>query len=155
LSCDGPESAVSSYTVFSGAMLVDGTGEEPILNGILILKDGEVYGLGTQGEVEIPEGAVIHDVSGKTIIPGLINAHGHVGDVKGVEGGHYSRENLVDNLSLYARYGITTVVSLGDDREEAVPLRYVNDTSFSQRAHLFIAGEVVSGKSPEEAIEAI
>lgn len=154
-SCSGPESTDSSYIVFSGATLIDGTGEEPILDGILIIKDEQVDGIGAKGEVEIPEGAVIHNVSGKTIIPGLMNAHGHVGDVKGIGGGHYSRENLVDNLSLYARYGITTVVSLGDDKEEAVPLRYVNDTSFSQRAHLFIAGEVGSGKTPEEAIEAV
>ena len=155
LSCESPESANSPDIVFKGATLIDGSGDEPIPDGVLVIQGEEVYAVGARGDVAIPEGAVIHDVSGKTIIPGLINGHGHVGDVKGIEGGHYSVENLEENLSLYASYGITTVVSLGDDREEAVPFRYVNDTSFLPRPHLFIAGEVVSGITPEEAIEAV
>jgi imidazolonepropionase-like amidohydrolase len=93
------------------------------------------------------------DVSGKTIIPGIINAHGHVGDVKGIEPGHYSAENIQDQLELYARYGVTTVVSLGDDRSEAEPFRAAIDTSASPgRARLYIAGTVVSGTTPEDAV---
>jgi imidazolonepropionase-like amidohydrolase len=108
--------------------------------------------VGTKESVNIPEHATVHDVTGKTIIPGLINAHGHVGDVKGIEGGHYSRENIIDNLSIYARYGITTVVSLGGDKADAETLRAVNDTTDTQHARLFIAGEIINGKTPEEAM---
>src|SRR5690606_2993320 len=100
-------------------------------------------------------GAKMVDVSGKYIMPGIINAHGHVGNAKGIEGGHYSKDNVIDNLSIYARYGITTVVSLGDDRQEAVPLRHVNDSLPVNRARLFIAGDVISGATPEDAMKVI
>src|SRR5690606_15794331 len=123
LSCQNKDSADSSYTAFTGASIIDGSGSDPIQNGLLLLQHGRVVAIGKADEVEIPEGAVVWDVSGKTIMPGIINGHGHVGDVKGIEGGHYSTENLMDNLSLYAAYGVTTVVSLGGDQKEAVPLR--------------------------------
>jgi acetyl-CoA acetyltransferase len=45
------------------------------------------------------------------------------GDVRGLRPGQYSRENVIDQLGLYARYGITTVVSLGGDGEEGVQVR--------------------------------
>lgn len=111
--------------------------------------------MGAEKDVKIPTNTTIRDVSGKTIIPGLINGHGHVGDVQGIEGGHYSTETIIDNLATYARYGVTTVVSLGGDRGEAVPLRAIHDSTTTQRARFYIAGEVITGKTPEEALTVI
>jgi imidazolonepropionase-like amidohydrolase len=145
----------ADYTAFTGATIIDGNGGTPIKNGVMLLQHGRIIKVGTTGKVVIPKNAVIHDINGKTIIPGIINAHGHVGNTKGIEGGHYSRENIIDNLAIYARYGITTVVSLGDDRADAVALRAVNDTTASQRARLYIAGEVINGKTPSEALAII
>lgn len=154
--CKGTEQRHEEpYTAFTGATIIDGSGDDPITNGVLLIQKGNVVGIGTKEQVNIPENATIIDVTGKTIVPGIINAHGHVGDVKGIEGGHYSRENIIDNLSIYARYGVTTVVSLGGDKQDAVPLRAVNDTTATPRARLFIAGEVITGKTPAEAFEVI
>jgi imidazolonepropionase-like amidohydrolase len=139
-------------TAFTGATLIDGSGAPPIHDGVLLVRDGRVLQVGTKGSITIPESATIVDVSGKTIVPGFINAHGHVGDVKGIEGGHYSKQNIIDNLSTYAWYGITTVVSLGGDRQEAEDLRAVRDTISTHRARLFIAGEVITGKTPADAV---
>lgn len=154
-SCNSREPTNQVYTAYTGATIIDGSGNEPIQNGVLLIQNGRVAAIGAKENVDIPDQTTIRDISGKTIIPGLINAHGHVGDVKGIEGGHYSTENLIDNLSIYARYGITTVVSLGGDEEEAVPLRTVNDTTSKDRARLFIAGEVITGETPEEAMAVI
>ena len=74
-----------------------------------------------------------------------------MGDVKGISGGHYSAENLAENLSIYATYGITTVVSLGGDQEEAVSFRHLNDKNPQNRSRLFIAGAVITGDTPAEA----
>lgn len=145
----------STYIAFTGADIVDGSGTAPIEDAVLLIQNGRVLKVGRAEEITIPEGAIVKDVSGKTIIPGIINGHGHVGNAKGIEGGHYSRENILDNLSIYARYGITTVVSLGDDGQEAVPLRHVNDSLPAGRARLFIAGEVISGKTPAEAVAVV
>lgn len=152
LSCQSREHAIQPFTAFTGATIIDGSGGEPIENGVLLIRNGRLVAVGTKEDVEIPEQTMIKDVSGKTIIPGIINAHGHVGDVKGIEGGHYSTENVIDNLSIYARYGITTVVSLGGDRINAEPLRAVYDDTTTQRARLYIAGEVIAGENPQEAI---
>jgi imidazolonepropionase-like amidohydrolase len=155
VACKSSEQVEQPYTAFTGATIIDGSGGSPIKNGVLLIKLGRVVAVGTSENVSIPKGAAVNDISGKTIVPGFINAHGHVGDVKGIEAGHYSQGNIIDNLLLYARYGITTVVSLGGDRKDAEPLRYVNDTTNAPRAHLFIAGEVITGKTPEEAMVVI
>ncbi len=148
--CKSKVETGSSYIAFIGATIIDGSGTEPFQNVVLLIQNGRVVAVGEKEKVDIPEGATVKDVTGKFIIPGIINGHGHVGDAKGIEGGHYSRENVIDNLSIYARYGITTVVSLGGDKKEAEPLRYIHDTLSTQRARLFIAGEVINGKTPAE-----
>ncbi len=153
--CKNAEHVPSAYTAFTGATIIDGTGSNPVEDGVLLIRDGRIAAVGTREEVDIPEGASVQDVSGMYIMPGIINGHGHVGNTKGIEGGHYSRENVIDNLSIFARYGITTVVSLGDDGKQAVPLRHVNDSTATGRARLFIAGKVISGKTPEEALAVV
>ena len=155
VACKTPEQNDHPYTAFTGATIIDGNGGAPLSDAVLLIQNGRVVAVGKKEEVTIPANTTITNVSGKTIVPGFINAHGHVGDVKGIEGGHYSRENIIDNLSVYARYGITTVVSLGGDKQDAVSLRAVNDTTATQRARLFIAGEVISGNTPAEAVEGV
>lgn len=151
ISCKSQEAANQSYTAFTGATLIDGSGGKPILDGVILIQNGRIVAVGTKAEVKIPEKTTLKDVTGKFIMPGIINAHGHVGDVKGIEGGHYSKQNIIDNLATYARYGVTTVVSLGGNKEEAESLRAINDTATTQRARLFIAGEVITGDTPAEA----
>ena len=147
--------AGQSYTAFTGATIIDGNGTAPVQNGVLLIYNGRVVAVGAKEKITLPYHTSIKDVSGKTIIPGIINAHGHVGDVKGMEAGHYGTQNIIDNLAIYARYGVTTVVSLGGDQQEAEPLRAVNDTTSTQRARLFIAGEVIAGKTVNEALAAV
>lgn len=145
----------SSYTIFVGATLIDGSGAPPTENAFMLIQDGRITAIGSGGKIEAPEGATVVDLSGTFIMPGIINGHGHVGEVIGIVGGHYSTETLEQNLALYARYGVTTVVSLGGDKEQAVPFRAVNDTLPSNRARLYIAGEVIAGETPEEALPAV
>ena len=135
---------------FVGATIIDGTGAAPSSNGVVVISDGRIRAIGAQDDVEIPAGADVIDVSGRTIIPGLINAHGHVGGTLGLEGGHYTRDNLQRQLSLYARYGITTVVSLGGDGAEGLALRNEQNNSDLTRSRLFVAGDVITGNSEQQ-----
>jgi len=136
---------------FVGATIIDGTGAAPLQDGVLVITDGRVRSVGPRSEVTLPDSTRVLDLSGKTIMPGLINAHGHVGDTLGLEGGQYNRDNLLRQLRLYARYGVTTVVSLGGDGEEGFELRNEQFRTDLQRARLFVAGSVVTGDS-EQAI---
>ncbi|MEJ1240809.1 amidohydrolase family protein [Chryseolinea sp. T2] len=141
----------SEIIAFVGATIIDGSGAEPIKDGILVIKDGKFEMIGSAASTTIPAGATTRDLSGKFIMPGIINGHGHVGETKGIEGGHYSKENVLDNLEIYSRYGVTTVVSLGGDQKAAESVRQVNDSAQSAHARLFIAGAVINGATPSAA----
>lgn len=144
-----------NVTAFVGARIIDGTGADPIERGVILVRDGRIQAIGPVDAVTIPSGAARVDVSGRTIIPGLINAHGHVGDTRGLETGQYSAENVERQLELYARYGVTTVNSLGGDQEAAIGLRQAQDTARLDRARLYLAGTVVTGDTPAEALEVV
>ena len=133
---------------FAGARVVDGTGAAAIEGAGILVRAGRIEAIGAN--VEIPEGVETVDLTGKFVVPGFINAHGHVGGVRGLELGHYTEENLLDQLGLYARYGITTVNSLGGDGPEAVALREAQDASLD-RARIFLAGAVVAADTIDAA----
>jgi imidazolonepropionase-like amidohydrolase len=142
---------------FIGATLFDGTGAPPISNAVLIVRSGKVVAAGSAAKTTIPDGAERVDVGGRFIIPGLVNAHGHVGSADGLQSGPAvnTEDNVRRQLALNARYGVTTVVSLGDDREPGFRMRDANDAPDLSRARLFVAGPVVSAKSPEDARRAV
>jgi imidazolonepropionase-like amidohydrolase len=135
---------------FTGARLFDGTGAV-IDNATLVVTNGRVVAAGAG--VPVPAGAERVDVAGRFVMPGLINSHGHVGATKGLRAGPelYSRENVLSHLRLYARYGVTTVVSLGDDRDEGFRVRDEQETAALDRARLYVAGPVVDATTPEAA----
>jgi len=137
---------------FVGATIIDGTDAEPLPDGVLVITDGRIRSVGPRSEVSLPAGADVIDVSGKYIMPGLINAHGHVGATVGLNGnGGYDRGNLLRQLGLYARYGVTAVNSLGGDEEEGFQLRNEQFSKDLDRARIYVAGSVVVGDS-EQAI---
>ncbi len=130
---------------FVGAQIIDGYSETPIEDGALIIRDGEVEAVGTQTTIIIPADAEQIDVTGKTIIPGLINTHGHVTPTP------YTEANILRQLQLYARYGVTTVVSLGGGEQLGVRLRDQQETPSLTHARLYLAGPVVTAETPVEA----
>ncbi len=145
----------AEVTAFIGARIWDGIGDAAVDRGVLLVRGGRSMGVVPEGEAQIPVGAEVVDLSGRTIIPGLSNAHGHVGGTLGLEGGHYTRENLLRQLRLYAAYGVTAVYSLGGDGPEGIQLRDEEDAPGLDRARLRVAGVVVSGETPEEALEQV
>lgn len=76
LPTQGQEKEVK-YLVVTGARLIDGTGAPPLDNAVIVIANDRIVDCGKRSEVKIPEGAEIIDVKGKTVIPGLIDAHLH------------------------------------------------------------------------------
>ena len=150
---DPARSATPDVKAFVGGRLFDGTGRGNVPGAVVLVKDGRVLSAGAARDVRIPPGAERIDVSGRFLIPGLINAHGHVGETRGLRSGPelYDRENALAQLRLYARYGITTVASLGGDGEDGFRLRDEQDTTTLDRARLYVAGPVVDAATPEAA----
>jgi imidazolonepropionase-like amidohydrolase len=140
---------------FTGARLVDGTDRAPIDNATIVVRDGKVVAAGPAARVTVPGGAERVSLAGKTVIPGLVNAHGHVGNTVGLEQGKYSAENVQRDLKTYAAYGVTTVFSLGDDQAAGIAARDSQKTPSLSRARLYVAGPVLAPKTVEEAAKLV
>lgn len=151
----GSEQPVEGLRAFVGATIIDGTGGAPVDNGVIVVRDGRIEAVGAASAVDVPSGAERVDLGGRYIIPGLINTHGHVGGVRGLENGFYNEDNLLRQLGLYARYGVTAVNSLGGDEGAGFALRDAQDTPDLQRGRLYVAGAVVVGDTPEAAMEMV
>ena len=80
-----PAQAQSTPQVFRGARIVPIAGA-PIDNGVLVVQNGTIQAVGAAGAVDVPSGATEHDVSGKVLMPGLVDTHSHIGDVNGGDG---------------------------------------------------------------------
>ena len=152
--CAAEPEPLPGVTAFTGARIWDGTGGDALDDAVMVVHQGRITAVGAAAEVEIPEGAAIADLAGKTVVPGLINAHAHASGVRGLEDGHYTRDNLLRQLGLYARYGVTSIASLGGDGPEAAALRDEQDDTLD-RARIWIAGEVISSGTPDEAAESV
>jgi imidazolonepropionase-like amidohydrolase len=137
---------------FVGARLVDGTGRPAVEGATLLVRDGRVVAMGPAAQVALPPGTERIDVGGRTIIPGLVNAHGHVGETKGLRSGPelYDEENVQRQLGLYARYGVTTVFALGGDQAPAFRLRDRQRVAAPAEARLYVAGPIIVGTTPDE-----
>jgi imidazolonepropionase-like amidohydrolase len=129
--------------VLKGARLVDGTGRPAIENAVLVIEGDHVVAAGKTGMVSIPKDAEVQDVSGKTIMPALINLHGHLGlSVNGADSvaGHYTQENVLKQLNKYLSYGVATVTSLGQDDDEIYKIRDAQHAGTLGGARLYTAG---------------
>jgi len=118
--------AAGSATLFEGARLITGDEAAPIEDSAFVVQDGKFISVGRRGEVQVPEGAARIDLTGKTVMPGIIEAHAHLGYWKGLtpSAEHFTRENLLSDLQRLAYHGVTAVLSMGADRREiAWPFR--------------------------------
>src|SRR5690606_19026632 len=72
-----PSPAAAQTTAFVGARIIDGRGAV-IERGTIIVRDGKSAAVGPEGTTTVPQDAQRVDVTGATIMPGLVNAHGHL-----------------------------------------------------------------------------
>ncbi|MSU65586.1 MAG: amidohydrolase family protein [Opitutus sp.] len=151
--CLGQAPRADGLKVFKGARIIDGTGRAPLDNGVIVVRQGRIEATGSAAEIKIPAGAEEINLTGKTVIPGLINAHGHVGSTDGMRAGAevYTEQNVLKQLALYARYGVTTIASLGDDGPAGFRLRDAQNQPGLNHARLYVAGPVLAPTSPEDA----
>ncbi len=135
-------------TVFTNANIWNGTGSGPLRNAHMVVRDGRIESVSVEAA---PEGAEVVDVDGAWIVPGFINAHAHVSgrwaadEVEGVAA------RAEGDLALYARYGVTTLLSLGGAPRESFALRDAQNSASLQRARMLLAGELVFSQDPAEA----
>jgi len=141
-----PSSAEGSIA-YTGAGIWDGSGTPLQAGKSLVVQKGRVVGIFDA----VPEGAESVDLNGKWIVPGFVNAHGHVSGRWAEESVTNALDRVRGDLSLYARYGVTSVVSLGGAGGEAFEVRNAHENADLKHARVRLAGEVVAGNTPDEA----
>jgi imidazolonepropionase-like amidohydrolase len=104
-------------SVYEGARLIDGNGGPAIENASFVVADGRFTQAGRKGELRVPQDAAHVDLTGKTVMPALVDAHAHLGYRKGTtfSADNFTRENIVDQLNRFAYWGVSGVLSTGTD----------------------------------------
>lgn len=140
--------------VLTGARLIDGTGRAPLEQATLVISNGHVEAVGAPAAVKTPVGAIRLDLSGKTIMPGIISAHAHIN----AEGGSTQsvRDQFAGQLRVYADYGITTAFLLDAtapaDFPDMLALRDEQEHMTLDRARAYVSGPSVRvAKTVDEA----
>ncbi|HEX5280115.1 MAG TPA: amidohydrolase family protein [Micropepsaceae bacterium] len=113
-----PAAAQQQATLYEGARLITGDGTPAIENSAFLVKNGAFVRVGRKGEIPLPAGGNRVDLTGKTVMPTLVDMHGHFGFQNLIAGtmskDMFTRENLIDHMQRLAYVGVGAVVGVGD-----------------------------------------
>jgi len=140
---------LTAYKVFTGATLIDGTGAKPIEDASIIVEDEKIKEVGKA--LDVPRGAEVIDVAGRTLMPGLIDSHVHLcsnGDPDIMRMIHYPMgmlqlfgyRNALNELEV----GFTTVRDMGAPHGFALSLRQAVEARVVRGPRVVAAGKVIS-----------
>lgn len=104
----------ATVTVFEGARVITGDGKTIIDNATVVVDGTRFAQVGPRGQVKVPSSASRVDVTGKTLMPAIIDTHTHM---------PATREAMADALERKAFYGVSAVMSLGTDTDVAFEVR--------------------------------
>jgi imidazolonepropionase-like amidohydrolase len=132
-----------SIVLYEGARLIPGDGGPPIVNAAMLVENGVIIRVGAKGRVNAPRAASRVDLTGKTIMPTLINAHGHPGFQRGLSYGadNFTRETIMEDLNRALYFGVAAVQSQGIEKGEVTyQVRRDQEAGKLGGARLHIAG---------------
>jgi imidazolonepropionase-like amidohydrolase len=120
----GAQTAETATIVLSHVRLIDGTGRAPVLDATLVIEGNRIAAI-HRGKFTAPANARVLDLQGDTVIPGLINAHGHLAQVQDGQNtpAAYTPEHVMEALRQYESYGVTTMLALGLNKDLLYSIR--------------------------------
>jgi imidazolonepropionase-like amidohydrolase len=129
--------------VLKNFTMIDGTGRPAAAASAMIVDNGRITWVGPATQLKAPAGAEVLDLTGKFVMPGIINLHGHLGNTVDLQqdAKFYTRESLEKNLATYASYGVTTVLSLGTDQDLIFQIRAQQRAGRPATARVYTAGQ--------------
>jgi imidazolonepropionase-like amidohydrolase len=129
--------------LFEGARLIPGDGRQPVENSAMLVENGSITRVGVKGSISAPRTASRVDLTGKTIMPPLINTHGHPGFQRGLtySAENFTRETLIEDLNRALYFGVAVVQSQGIEKGEVTyQIRADQEAGRLGGARLLIAG---------------
>jgi imidazolonepropionase-like amidohydrolase len=136
-------SLVAEVKVFKNFTLIDGTGQAPLAHAAMILDNGRIQWVGPMAKLKAPPSAPVVDLQGKYIMPGIINLHVHLGATVGLDQNEkfFTPENVEKDLKTYASYGVTTVLSMGTDKDSIFRIRDEQRAGRPAETRIYTAGQ--------------
>ena len=114
-----------------GGQLIDATGAPPVADSVVVVRDGRIVSAGSRDATPVPDGAETLDVTGKTIIPGLVNLHVHYRE---------GPEEIERQFRSQLYFGVTTARSIGSDSPERAAFLLEANAGRSDVPRTFTAG---------------
>ncbi len=136
------------------ATIIDGTGRI-LENHSLLVKNEEIQALGRKEEIEVPEKPMVYDLTGKYLLPGIIDTHIHL-DMHGLPDTYH--ESLVEHklrtiraaieMSNTARAGVTTVRNMGSAHSIDIAVKRAVDEGLIAGPRILACGKIISMTAP-------
>ena len=130
----------SSTIAFTGGRAVTMNGDEVIEDSVVLVEGNRIKAVGKRGAVAIPAGAKTYDVTGKTILPGFVDAHYHGGFAAD---GVLPQQNWHSDASL--AFGVTTVHDPSNDTDEVFTAAEQARAGFLRAPRIFSTGTILYG----------
>jgi len=129
--------------VLKNFTLIDGSGGQPLAGAAMIVDAGRIVWVGPAAQLRTPAGAQAVELSGKYVMPGIINLHGHLGNTIDLtqDAKFFTRENVEKNLATYASYGVTAMLSMGTDQDLIFQIRDRQRAARPSTTRVFTAGQ--------------
>src|SRR4051812_26076185 len=120
--------AANRVTLFEGARLIVGDGSAPIARSAFTVQGNRITAVGVAGGLRSPAGAIKVDLTGKTVMPAVVDTHSHIGyydEVADKEAeSNFTHAKLLDDLDRFAYTGHALTYSLGSDMPDFIDPRY-------------------------------
>ena len=135
--------------VLRSVRVITGDGSPPRDNQALVIDRGRILELGPAADVRVPEGADVRDLSGRTVLPGLVMLHEHL-----VYGGGRDRlqfhAQAFSAPRLFLAFGVTTIRMAGTPGDPYVEfnLKHWIDTGRVVGPEMFVAGPILTVENP-------
>ena len=135
--------ALAEVKALKNFTLIDGSGGPAIGGAAMLIDNGRISWIGSAQRLNPPADAEVIDFTGKFVMPGIINLHGHVGSTVDLtqDAKFFTRENIEKTLRTYASYGVTTVLSLGTDQDLIFKIRDEQRAGRPTYARVYSAGQ--------------
>ena len=160
VTAQAPTGAAGATRLIRGVNVPALNGSPAITDAAVLIRNGRIDAIGPASAIPASgAGETVNYASGGTnkwLVPGLVAAHVHISDIDGLKPRAYTEENTMRQLALFARYGITTVFSLGGEQAPAFRARDTqSDAADLRRSRLLVAGTIINAPTPEAAREAV